>query len=260
MPPCYSGQHNWKVTVKRERIPSEDDTTTTIGSVPWAILVTTSNSELMAYIEQTPHDSAERPSRASPLRDISPVSTPSTTSEMPLPQSNHTSSTPSQSAAASALISAAAPARSPVVVSSAPPSSSVSLPTAVSAPVASASASSAPPSTFSAPPSAQAVPPPAPDALLPPYPTQPPTWLSDAMQDLQTRYKDDRFELVLKAERGWRVKCLDCPGKLYVTGPDETLNNYQVHLKNRLHRRRVNDRVHQAELDRLIASLPLSRL
>lgn len=31
--------------------------------------------------------------------------------------------------------------------------------------------------------------------------------------------------------------------QLYITGGGETLNNYELHLKNRLHRRRVNDRI-----------------
>ncbi|KAJ6497699.1 SNF5-domain-containing protein [Mycena sanguinolenta] len=188
---------------------------------------------------QTPRDSGEGPSRASPLRDVSPVSTASTASEMPLAQRikiNHTPSTPS--APASAPISAAAPAQSPVVVPSVSPSSSVSPPAPASAAVAPPSPSSAPPSASSAPSSALPVP-------TPPTPA-PPAWLSNAMQDLQARYKDDRFEILPKAsavEWEWRLKCLDCPGKLYMTGVGETLNNYELHLKNRLHRRRVNDRI-----------------
>ncbi|KAF8178616.1 hypothetical protein K438DRAFT_1844107 [Mycena galopus ATCC 62051] len=37
------------------------------------------------------------------------------------------------------------------------------------------------------------------------------------MLSLQARYKDDRFEVLPKAtavEWEWRLKCLDCPGKV----------------------------------------------
>ena len=44
-----------------------------------------------------------------------------------------------------------------------------------------------------------------------------------------------------------RIKCKDCPGKLYT--PDVTLgvNNFEVHLKNRHHRSRVEQRTAEAE-------------
>ena len=35
-----------------------------------------------------------------------------------------------------------------------------------------------------------------------------------------------------------RIKCKDCPGKLYTPGPEESVSNFEVHLKNRLHRKR----------------------
>ncbi|PPQ70557.1 hypothetical protein CVT26_013144 [Gymnopilus dilepis] len=41
----------------------------------------------------------------------------------------------------------------------------------------------------------------------------------------------------------WRIRCADCPGKIYYPGPGETLANFDVHLKNREHRRRVSERV-----------------
>ena len=40
-----------------------------------------------------------------------------------------------------------------------------------------------------------------------------------------------------------RIKCLDCPGKLYTPGPETGVNNFEVHLKNRLHREKVERRV-----------------
>ena len=40
-----------------------------------------------------------------------------------------------------------------------------------------------------------------------------------------------------------RIRCKDCPGKLYT--PDVTLgvNNFEVHLKNRHHREKVEQRL-----------------
>jgi SWI/SNF-related matrix-associated actin-dependent regulator of chromatin subfamily B protein 1 len=39
-----------------------------------------------------------------------------------------------------------------------------------------------------------------------------------------------------------RIRCHDCPGKLYTPGPDTTVGNFEVHLKNRQHRERVDSR------------------
>lgn len=39
-----------------------------------------------------------------------------------------------------------------------------------------------------------------------------------------------------------RIKCLDCPGKLYTPGPGMGVENFEVHLKNRLHREKVEKR------------------
>ena len=46
-----------------------------------------------------------------------------------------------------------------------------------------------------------------------------------------------------------RIKCKDCPGKLYT--PDVTLgvNNFEVHLKNRHHRDRVQQRMNEASTE-----------
>ncbi|KAJ7337370.1 hypothetical protein DFH08DRAFT_705706 [Mycena albidolilacea] len=65
---------------------------------------------------------------------------------------------------------------------------------------------------------------------------------------MQEKWRNDKFEVILRKVNSastpeWRIKCLDCPGKLYTPGPGETLSNYEVHLKNRLHRQRVNDRM-----------------
>jgi SWI/SNF-related matrix-associated actin-dependent regulator of chromatin subfamily B protein 1 len=44
---------------------------------------------------------------------------------------------------------------------------------------------------------------------------------------------------------GWvpRIKCNDCPGKQYTAAPDNAADNFEVHLKNRLHQQRVDQRV-----------------
>ncbi|KAF5350482.1 hypothetical protein D9756_008684 [Leucocoprinus leucothites] len=77
--------------------------------------------------------------------------------------------------------------------------------------------------------------------------TQIPSWLKDAMCNLRDGYPDDKFEIVPRKKTsgppGWRMKCSDCPGKLYHTGPGESLSNFKIHLRNRQHRRRVKERV-----------------
>ena len=45
-----------------------------------------------------------------------------------------------------------------------------------------------------------------------------------------------------------RIKCKDCPGKLYTPGPEMGVNNFEVHLKNRLHREKVELRVQEGRL------------
>lgn len=40
-----------------------------------------------------------------------------------------------------------------------------------------------------------------------------------------------------------RLRCHDCPGKLYTPGPGMSVENFEVHLKNRLHRGKVEERV-----------------
>jgi len=39
-----------------------------------------------------------------------------------------------------------------------------------------------------------------------------------------------------------RIRCHDCPGKLYTPGPAMTVDNFEVHLKNRQHKERVEER------------------
>ena len=39
-----------------------------------------------------------------------------------------------------------------------------------------------------------------------------------------------------------RIRCLDCPGKLYNSGPDHTVGNFQTHLNNKQHKQNVDKR------------------
>lgn len=39
-----------------------------------------------------------------------------------------------------------------------------------------------------------------------------------------------------------RIRCVDCPGKLYNAGPDHTADNFQTHLNNRQHKGNVERR------------------
>ncbi|EUC61258.1 SNF5/SMARCB 1/INI1 family protein [Rhizoctonia solani AG-3 Rhs1AP] len=76
-----------------------------------------------------------------------------------------------------------------------------------------------------------------------------PGWILDCLAATQRRYVNDRIDVIAKPRANeneapaFRLKCLDCPGKLYTPGPDQTLSNFEVHLKNRGHRSNVNKRV-----------------
>lgn len=100
---------------------------------------------------------------------------------------------------------------------------------------------------------------------------EPPSWLHQALAKLQLTYPDDLFEGTMRYTAVStvtdmpislrpngpnepsppdtkfmyypRIKCLDCPGKLYTPGPETGVNNFEVHLKNRLHREKVERRV-----------------
>ncbi|KAF6234520.1 hypothetical protein HO173_007145 [Letharia columbiana] len=115
------------------------------------------------------------------------------------------------------------------------------------------------------------------DAVGPPTPEHPmpdpPSWLHQALSKLQITYPDDLFEGTMRYTAVStvtdmpislrpngpnepsppdtkfmyypRIKCLDCPGKLYTPGPETGVNNFEVHLKNRLHRDKVEKRVRE---------------
>ncbi|SZF06085.1 unnamed protein product [Blumeria hordei] len=111
-------------------------------------------------------------------------------------------------------------------------------------------------------------PPPPPSGQPNPPPPQPPTWLTSGLTELLKSYPNDRFEGVMRysavnsstetpcaapspgqSTEGikWmylpRIRCHDCPGKLYTPGPEATVGNFEVHLKNRQHRERVELRI-----------------
>ncbi|KAH7119145.1 hypothetical protein B0J11DRAFT_440716 [Dendryphion nanum] len=102
-------------------------------------------------------------------------------------------------------------------------------------------------------------------------PAPPPDWLQTALADLRKNYSHDNFEATMryniintdtnqtvkpdtlnskaplpanyKAQYLPRIRCLDCPGKLYTAGPALSVDNFEVHLKNRQHRNSVEKRV-----------------
>lgn len=39
-----------------------------------------------------------------------------------------------------------------------------------------------------------------------------------------------------------RIRCNDCPGKLYTAQPGKVVDDFEVHLRNRLHREKVQER------------------
>ncbi|KAI0998525.1 hypothetical protein K3495_g9670 [Podosphaera aphanis] len=110
-------------------------------------------------------------------------------------------------------------------------------------------------------------PPLAPPGLPNPPPPSPPTWLTNGLAELLKLYPNDSFEGVMRRSAvnsvtltpcaapppgqstegiKWmylpRIRCHDCPGKLYTPGPENTVGNFEVHLKNRQHRERVEIR------------------
>ncbi|WFD34942.1 SWI/SNF chromatin-remodeling complex subunit [Malassezia cuniculi] len=86
----------------------------------------------------------------------------------------------------------------------------------------------------------------------PPAPT-PPQWLQRALSICRAKYPADRFwEIARPADDGsgaieWRIRCADCPGKLYKLGPGDSLSNFEIHLKNRSHRAAVAARLGAAQ-------------
>lgn len=64
--------------------------------------------------------------------------------------------------------------------------------------------------------------------------------------------KSDNFSLSAplpanhKAYFSPRIRCMDCPGKLYNAGPEQTVSNFELHLRNRAHLNNVGRRLGQS--------------
>jgi SWI/SNF-related matrix-associated actin-dependent regulator of chromatin subfamily B member 1 len=91
----------------------------------------------------------------------------------------------------------------------------------------------------------------------------------EAMRDLRVTYSRDDFEAWMKwmpfdktsgqplkhdelarvpeedRSYGWvpRIKCNDCPGKQYTAAPNNAAENFEIHLRNRQHQQRVDNRL-----------------
>ncbi|KAK3333631.1 hypothetical protein B0T19DRAFT_369131 [Cercophora scortea] len=121
-------------------------------------------------------------------------------------------------------------------------------------------------------------PPPTP-ASGPPPPI--PDWLVSSLQDLRKLYPNDSFEGIMRhcavdtikntpimLSQGAeapphvqymylpRIRCHDCPGKQYTPGPEMTVVNFEVHLKNRQHREKVDSRIAKAARAAAAAAAP----
>lgn len=112
-----------------------------------------------------------------------------------------------------------------------------------------------------------------------PQPPSPPSWLQTALQELRDNNPDDSFEATMRyviLNEAWtnpengktepkpvkadnlpsssplpanhkayyvpRIRCHDCPGKVYNAGPDQTVTNFGLHLRNRAHTSNVAKR------------------
>jgi hypothetical protein len=96
----------------------------------------------------------------------------------------------------------------------------------------------------------------------------PPNWLAAGLSKLKQSHPNDSFEGVMRysavdtetlapvanpnnLQAGQnikyqylpRIRCHDCPGKLYTPGPGMTVDNFEVHLRNRQHKERVEERL-----------------
>ncbi|KAL5045501.1 hypothetical protein BDW71DRAFT_78580 [Aspergillus fruticulosus] len=101
-------------------------------------------------------------------------------------------------------------------------------------------------------------------------PPPPPSWLVAGLNRLNQANPNDSFEAVMRytavdtetmqpvtnsqAQANQklkflylpRIRCHDCPGKLYTPGPATTVDNFEVHLRNRQHKERVEERLAKA--------------
>ncbi|KAJ2894718.1 hypothetical protein MKZ38_007295 [Zalerion maritima] len=116
-----------------------------------------------------------------------------------------------------------------------------------------------------------APPPPPPGQPMPTPQPPPPKWLADCLRDMLKSWPDDNFEGTMKycavdIDKDQvvsevpnplpknisymfipRIRCHDCPGKLYNPGPGLTIEKFRVHLTNNRHRQKVTMRVGERE-------------
>lgn len=71
-------------------------------------------------------------------------------------------------------------------------------------------------------------------------------WMPSKKRILESRNPHDVFDIVQLENGDYKVFCYDCPNKLYTIGPNETLKNFEVHLRNRSHRNSVEARLRAA--------------
>ena len=64
--------------------------------------------------------------------------------------------------------------------------------------------------------------------------------MANQMSRLSWQGKKEFYPLF---NRVWEIDKKEKKKQLYTPGPGETLSNYEVHLKNRMHRYRVNERL-----------------
>jgi hypothetical protein len=69
-----------------------------------------------------------------------------------------------------------------------------------------------------------------------------PEWLPEAVDVLLKKRPKDFFFIVVEGRSDVRLKCYDC-AKTYMPGPNQTLTNFDVHLKNQHHHRLVSQRI-----------------
>ncbi|KAI5857515.1 hypothetical protein BZA05DRAFT_383841 [Tricharina praecox] len=192
-----------------------------------------------------------------------PSQQPSTSQKTPLPSASTPAAassppTPAHSAVPAPPLTPPTPTPSAPAAASAPAPAAAQSPTPAAAPAPAPSPASAPTPT-----PAPSTNPPGSAEEAPP----PPDWLITALSRLRETYTNDNFEATMRriafdAETGqsmsaaqiqatskeikwkWipRIRCHDCPGKLYTPGPEQTVESFLVHVKNRGHRVRVDQR------------------
>lgn len=97
----------------------------------------------------------------------------------------------------------------------------------------------------------------------------PPPWLNDAISTLRDLHPESDFEPIMKPycvdattganvratlepgaapaagtklQYAPRIRCNDCPGKIYTAAPGKVVEDFEVHLRNRIHKQSVASR------------------